>query len=135
MRRLRAGADMLEAILQILGELLLQLFAETLAELGFHAVREPFRRRPHPVVAVIGMLLLGGLAGGLSLLVMPGHLAHTQTQRLASLVLVPVLAGGAMMLFGYWRQRRGDAPLRIDRFAYGYVFALAMALVRYYLAH
>ena len=126
---------MLEAIAQLLGELLLQLFAETLAEMGFHAMREPFRRRPRPIAAAVGLVLLGSMAGGLSLLLMPHHMTHTEAHRLASLIVVPMAAGGMMVLLGHWRRRRGDAPLRIDRFAYGYAFALSMALVRYFFAH
>ena len=32
---------------------------------------------------------------------------------------------------GAWRARRGDELLRIDRFAYGYLFSFALALVRF----
>jgi hypothetical protein len=32
---------------------------------------------------------------------------------------------------GAWRARRGQPPLRIDRFAYAYLFTLAFALVRF----
>ena len=31
-----------------------------------------------------------------------------------------------------WRRRREDELVRLDKFAYGYLFALAMALVRFY---
>jgi hypothetical protein len=33
-----------------------------------------------------------------------------------------------------WRARHGKPVLRIDRFAYGYLFALAFALVRFLFA-
>jgi len=39
-----------------------------------------------------------------------------------------------MSAMGYWRARRGQAVLRIDRFAYGYLFALTFALVRFWFA-
>jgi hypothetical protein len=39
-----------------------------------------------------------------------------------------------MCLVGAWRLRREQELVRLDRFAYGYLFALAMALVRFYLA-
>jgi hypothetical protein len=35
---------------------------------------------------------------------------------------------------GAWRARRGQPVLRIDKFAYGFLFALALALVRYFFA-
>jgi len=34
------------------------------------------------------------------------------------------------VLAGRWRARRGDRVLRIDRFFYGYMFALGFASVR-----
>ena len=36
-----------------------------------------------------------------------------------------------MSLIGRWRASHGQEILRIDRFAYGYLFALALALVRF----
>jgi hypothetical protein len=51
-----------------------------------------------------------------------------------NLVVVPVLVGLVMVLLGAWRARRGDTVLRIDRFSYGYLFALALAAVRFFCA-
>jgi hypothetical protein len=39
-----------------------------------------------------------------------------------------------MAAIGAWRARRGEPVLRIDRFAYGYLFALSLALVRFFFA-
>jgi hypothetical protein len=50
------------------------------------------------------------------------------------LVLTPLLAGGIMAVLGAWRARRGQTVLRIDRFAYGYLFALGLAVVRFWFA-
>jgi hypothetical protein len=50
------------------------------------------------------------------------------------MVITPLVAGGVMSLMGAWRRRRGQPVVRIDRFAYGYLFAVAMALVRYTMA-
>ena len=32
---------------------------------------------------------------------------------------------------GAWRRRRDQELIRLDRFAYGYLFALAMAAIRF----
>jgi len=37
---------------------------------------------------------------------------------------------GEVLAIGAWRRRRGQRPVLLDRFAYGYLFALVMALVR-----
>lgn len=124
---------MLEAILGFFGEILLQVFIEGLVELGLHSVTEPFRRRPHPGMAGIGYLLFGALLGGVSLLVFPTHFTQG-AWRIVNLAVTPVAAGLLMCLLGHWRARRGEDVLRIDRFAYGYLFALSLALIRYWFA-
>lgn len=124
---------MWELIFELLGEFLLQLLVEVLVEAGFHAMAEPFQRPPNPGWAALGYALLGALLGGLSLLVFPSNLVP-DAWRLANLVLTPVAVGGAIALLGAWRARRGQRVLRMDRFAYGYLFALALAGVRFQFA-
>lgn len=120
-----------EALFQFLGELLLQLVFEVLAELGFRSVKEVFRKPANPWLAAIGYALLGAAAGWLSLLVMPTLLLAGETARVAGLFATPLVAGALMAALGAWRLRRDQAIVRLDRFAYGYLFALAMAGVRF----
>jgi FtsH-binding integral membrane protein len=123
-----------EVVFQAIAELVLQIVFEVLAEFGMHSVIEVFERRPNPWVAAVGHVILGAVAGLVSLLIFPALLIHSHNAQLASLFITPLLAGGTMSLMGSWRRRRGQAVIRIDRFAYGYLFAVAMALVRYTLA-
>ena len=125
---------MLEAILELIGEFLLQIAVEALVELGLHSLAEPFRRAPDPWLAALGYLLFGALLGGLSLLVFPANFVPGPW-RIVNLAVTPLAAGLLMALVGKWRARRGQDVLRIDRFAYGYLFALALALVRFSFAH
>ena len=106
-----------------------------LVEWGLQSLLGPFRRDTHVWLAVLGYLLLGALFAALSLWPLPQHLTRDGWPRLANLVVTPVLAGLAMTLLGHWRARRGDPVLRIDRFACGYLFALAVAVVRVSFAH
>jgi hypothetical protein len=122
---------MLEFLLEIVGEFLLQAIVEALAELGLHSLSEPFRRPPNPWLAALGYAIFGAVAGGLSLLLFPSHLVAGHGWRVANLILTPAAVGALMCAMGAWRGRRGDAILRIDRFAYGYLFALSLALVRF----
>jgi hypothetical protein len=126
---------MLEFIVEILGEFLLQALGEALMELGFHSLAKPFRKPPNPWLAALGYAIFGALAGGLSLLVLPAHLTPAGIPRLANLLLTPLAVGLCMGAMGAWRAKRGDSVLRIDRFSYGYLFALTMALVRFQFAH
>jgi hypothetical protein len=124
---------MIEAIFEILGEFLLQVLGEALVELGFHSLAEPFQKPPNPWLAAIGYALFGAILGGLSLLAFPNNLVP-EPWRLVNLVATPFAVGGLMVAMGAWRARRGQPVLRIDKFAYGYLFALALALVRFFFA-
>lgn len=126
---------MIEFVFEIVGEFLLQVLVEALAELGLHSLGEPFRRRPNPWLAGLGYAIFGAIAGGITLWLLPDHMVRNEVLRKINLLATPLAAGGMMCLIGAWRARRGDDVLRIDRFAYGYVFALSMALVRFVFAH
>lgn len=125
---------MLELLIEIFGEFLLQIFGEALAEIGLHSLAEPFRRSPDPWLASLGFLLFGALLGALSVLVFKAHFIPAD-YRLLNLVLTPMAVGACMAALGAWRAKRGDPVLRIDRFAYGYLFALSFGLVRFFFAH
>lgn len=125
---------MLELLLQALGEFLLQVLGEALMELGFHSLAEPFRSPPNPWLASLGYALIGAILGGLSLLIFPQHLTPSGLARYANLILAPVAVGLCMVGMGAWRARRGDPILRIDKFSFGYLFALSLALVRFFFA-
>nr|WP_320049871.1 hypothetical protein [uncultured Desulfuromonas sp.] len=120
---------MLELIVELLGEFLLQV----LIELGFHSCVEPFRRPSSPWMAAIGYIIFGTILGGVSLVVVPNNFVD-KTRRIANLVATPIAVGGVMAAIGSWRARRGLTILRIDHFAYGYLFAFSVALVRFHFA-
>jgi hypothetical protein len=121
---------MLELIFEILGEFVLQALGEALFEVGLHSLAEPFRRAPNPWLAALGYTLLGAALGGLSLLVFPLYLV-APPWRVANLLITPLAVGGVMAAMGVWRARRGEPVLRIDRFLHGFLFAAALASVRY----
>ena len=121
---------MFDFIFELLGEFLLQVLGELLIELGFHSLAEPFRRPPNPWLAALGYVLFGLIVGGISVLLVPHNLVP-ETWRVANLILTPFAVGGMMALLGAWRARRGQTLWRIDKFVYGYLFALAVAIVRY----
>jgi hypothetical protein len=120
-----------EIIFQLLGEFLLQAFAELLAELGFHSLANTFKRPRNPLLSTIGFTLWGLLAGGISLWVFPTSHIHDPMFRTLNLIVTPLAIGLAMMLVGELRRRKGQDLVRLDQFGYAFVFAFAMALVRY----
>ena len=130
---LALGIFMLEIVLEVLGEFLLQVVGEVLLELGLHSLAEPFRKAPNPWLAAFGYALFGCIFGGLSLLPFPTNLVPGPW-RFVNLVVTPLAVGGLMSAMGAWRARRGEPVLRIDKFAYGYLFALMLALMRFFFA-
>ncbi|MES2743581.1 MAG: hypothetical protein V4754_21885 [Pseudomonadota bacterium] len=126
---------MLELIFEVVGEFLLQVILEALFELGLHTLPEPLRRPPNTWLAALGYLLFGAIAGAISLFIFRSHLIGHRPTQIVNLIVTPLMAGALMALMGYWRAQRGQNVLRIDRFAYGYLFALGLALVRFQFAH
>lgn len=120
-----------EIIFQFIGEIVLQLVFELLAELGWRSCMDTLRQRSNSVFSAFGHMLLGLLAGAISLWLSPHLLMPGYGLRIANLIVTPVAAGLLMSLLGTWRRRRGQALLRLDRFIYAYLFAFAMALVRF----
>jgi len=120
-----------EILFQFLGEILLQAVFELLAELGIRSLADTLRRPRHPALSTLGFTLWGLVAGGISLLIFPNSPIHEPLLRAANLVVTPVALGFAMMLVGRIRLKKGQDLVRLDRFGYAFVFAFAMALVRY----
>lgn len=120
-----------ELVFQIAGEVLLQVAFELAAELGFHSIKATVQRPRNSLLSTIGFALLGAVAGGVSLLLFPQSPITNPGFRRINLVLTPLAAGGIMMLIGRLRDKRGSPVVKLDRFGYAFVFALAMALVRF----
>ncbi|MBI3870604.1 MAG: hypothetical protein HY299_18910 [Verrucomicrobia bacterium] len=125
---------MLDFLFEILGEFVLQLALEVLAEVGLRALGAPFQKAPNPWLAGIGYSVFGAAAGGLSLWLVSSHLVKSQSLRVLNLILTPIAVGVLMAAIGTWRSHRAQRVLRIDRFACGYLFAFLLALTRFVFA-
>jgi hypothetical protein len=123
-----------EILFEFFGEFLLQVLAQAFIEIGWHALFEPFRKQPSPWLAAVGYAIFGAVIGGLSLLVFPHYMVADKNLRVLNAALSPIAAGLSMAAMGAWRARRGQAVLRVDKFSYGYVFALSWGLVRFWFA-
>jgi hypothetical protein len=121
---------LLEVLLQFVGEFILQIAAEVLFELGIRSLGAPFKTAPNPYFATIGYVLFGAIAGALSLWALPTLFIHSPTGRVVNAIFTPLVAGASMAAIGAWRTARGQRTILLDRFAYGFLFALVMALVR-----
>lgn len=90
------------------------------------------RSRAHPVLAGIGVLLLGGAAGAVTRLVWPARILPPSPVRGASLFLSPLVTGVVMDRYGTWRETRGATRSYMATFAGGALFGFGMALVRFF---
>lgn len=127
---------LIELLFEFIGEIVLQVVFEALAESGLQFFkREKAAAPPAPWKPVLGYALLGAVVGGISLLLVPNAFLQSRSLRIVNLIVTPIVSGAAMVLIGRLRARRGQPVPSIDRFAYGLTFAFAMAAVRFAWAH
>ena len=122
-----------ELLLGFIVEVIIPVVGELAFELLLHSLGQPFvsRERRNPVFAGIGYFLLGLILGGLSVLVFPRSFIRSERFHGINLLITPLVAGFVMGAVGRWRARHGETLLRLDSFVYGFLFAFAMALVRF----
>ncbi|MGD9367217.1 MAG: hypothetical protein PVH87_16075 [Desulfobacteraceae bacterium] len=119
---------------EIFFELLAQAAFELLAEFGLRSLVEPLRRpKPiHPILATFGYAIYGAGAGALSLALLPDLFIKLRSLQIANLIITPVLCGVLMGVRGALRKKKEKDVIPLDSFLYGFVFAFAMAGVRYF---
>lgn len=120
-----------ELLFQFFAEILLQAAFELLAELGYRGLANRLQRPRNPIYSIIGFIILGAIAGSVSLLILPYSPIEDPTFRKINLVAMPIILGLMMMLVAKLRQKKSQDLVRIDRFGYAFVFAFAMGLVRF----
>ncbi|QNM98820.1 hypothetical protein [Chitinimonas koreensis] len=121
----------MEILFELLLEFVVQIIGELLFELGLRSLADPDRKPANPWLAALGYAIVGALLGGASLALFPHSMLAGTPWRWVNLIATPVAAGLCMAALGAWRARRGQQVLRIDRFAFGYLFALSFALTRF----
>jgi hypothetical protein len=111
----------------------LQILLELPVELGFRSMGESTRSRgrAHPVLAGIGVALLGGVAGVLTSVIWPARIFQPGPLPGASLLLSPLISGAVMERYGRWREERGASRSFVATFWGAALFAFSMALVRF----
>jgi hypothetical protein len=120
-----------EFVMQFFGEILLQLFVEVLAKSLLYSFDLKSRHPIHTLYSSVGFTILGGLAGLISLTFAPHSFVTNPVLRKINLVVTPLAAGGIITLLGKRKRRSGIAPDGLDKFSYAFVFAFAMALIRF----
>jgi LytS/YehU family sensor histidine kinase len=127
--------DLIGVLLEIFGEVLFQVVSEILIDVFSRGVPAKIQERQsiHPIPAGIMYLLVGAIAGGLSVAIFPHRIAPPNRFHGISLLISPVATGLIMSQVGRWIRRAGKKSVQIESFAYGFAFAFGMALVRFVL--
>jgi hypothetical protein len=122
-----------ELILGFILEILLPLAAELSLDILWRSLGEPFvaRERRNSVLAGVGYFLFGLMLGCFSVWLFPRSFVRSESLHGINLLITPIVSGLAMSALGRLRKRQGKTLLRLDSFAYGFLFAFAMALVRF----
>ena len=132
---------MIEAIFDIVFEILIQGGAEIIAEVVTHKSRKRRSARGiepkpmNPVVTGILWLAGGALMGAGSLIFFPHSFIHSESLRIANLIVTPLVLGALMALLGRNRLANGEEIVPLDKFSNAALFALGMAGVRFFIAH
>jgi hypothetical protein len=126
---------MFAIIIEFLLEFLLQFVGELVLEVIVHSgSRIPWVNKiANRVLLALILFGVGAFIGALSLVWFPEAFVRSESLHGISLVITPVLAGSAMAAIGWIRESRGKPVARVENFAYGYVLAFGMALIRFYL--
>jgi hypothetical protein len=87
---------------------------------------------PRTVRATIIYFLMGLSIGWVSLFFLPHPLVHPTRFHGISLLIGPTIAGLMMWWLGASLRKRDKKTTRIESFGYGFVFALGVALMRFF---
>ena len=123
----------MEFIFGIIIEFIAQALFELLGELGLVSIKNVFgeSKIQNPFLSAIGHSLLGAIFGGVSLLVYGQHYLRNPDYRILNIIVTPIFAGLFMRLIGHLRERNEKTTVKLNKFFYGYLFALAFALIRF----
>jgi hypothetical protein len=131
----QGGPIVLTALLEVIFEIIAEAVFEIMGDLVWNSLRNELDKREGTghVLAALGFILLGSVAGMASAAIIPDRLTPVVLMPGLSLLLAPLGTGTVMHLYGRWRQERGHDISNLATFWGGATMALGMALIRYIL--
>jgi hypothetical protein len=126
-------AGVLAVIAEVLFEALVEIVCGGLASLLTRGISKFFKSISdfNPIATTFVLGMLGALVGFLSVIVYPHPLVHPSRFHGVSVIASPLITGFVMSQLGRLLRNRGRSVTPIESFGYGFVFAFAMALVRF----
>jgi hypothetical protein len=125
-------AALLYGLFELFAEVILELLSEALFSLLIRSVRSVFDGvdAENPILAAVGYLLFGLVAGVASFFLFPYHLVRPSRFYGISLLISPLITGLIMSQVGAFLRRKDKTTVRIESFLYGFTFALGIAIIR-----
>ena len=120
-------------LVNLLWQILWQVCGDILVTLGRLLVRTaPREPGTNPLLAALVLFTLGGLGGATVSAFFPEPFFNSRPMPGISLVLSPLVNGALMESYGRWRERHGKDRTSLSTYWGGGLFALGMALVRFW---
>jgi len=127
----------MEIIFELLIQFALEFIVQGVFELGVHGMISKFRKEAGPInrwLAIFGYIVMGAIAGGISIWLIPMHLFKSPVLQVVNLAITPIALGFIFEALGRWKTNHDKPRHAVDHFSYGFTFALTMGLIRYYFA-
>ena len=127
----------MEILIELLVQLVFEVLVQGVFELGGHGIVSIFRKGAGPVnpwLSICGYIAMGAIAGGISIWLLPMHLVKAPALQVLNLAITPIVLGLIFEAFGRWKANNEKPRYAVDRFCYGFTFALTMGLIRYFFA-
>ena len=126
---------MIEFLIEFVTEVMFYGFGEVIVEGLARIFGAPFGRsdRHHPILAGLGLLVMGAAVGGLLRVVWPYPVLGNGPFPGISLIVSPLTNGLAWETIGRWQQGRGRPRSYLATFWGAGLFALSAAAVRFWL--
>ena len=126
---------MSEILLELLLELVVQVFGEFILTLGWESLGHALRgtRKANPLLAIFGWAIIGSICGAISAFIFPQHILPPSRLTGVSLVVAPLITGALMKAVGDRRREAGKDTTILATFLGGTVFAFAVAATRFLL--
>ena len=127
----------MEIIFELLAQLALEIIMQGVFELGGRGVASIFRKNGlavNPWLAICGYIAMGAIGGGISVWLFPMHLLKLPVLQVLNLAITPIVLGFIFEALGRWKANHDKPRYAVDRFSYGFTFALTMGLIRYIFA-
>jgi hypothetical protein len=125
-------------------DVLFQVIFEFLIGLGINAASELPRlgsrgrveiEQPSLTRSFIGYFFIGIFVGMFSVIIIPSPFIRLHTVPGLSVILVPILAGLSMKMWGNSRNKKGKSSISLATFWGGAIFAFGTVLTRFILVY